>query len=162
MSTLASIVGSSADAAEHIAKEGISSILGYCVNMSANDKYAAELIEQALKAVEVAARSGKASPENLTATMTLIDMYKTRKTIGDRGSAVMAAMMGPEQLKKCLDTLSSSRDGSDEKKTALTMLSSMSYIGSYAEAVVKVGSLPLLCDALQSVLSHICMRLTCV
>lgn len=157
IATLFAVVTASPDAAAYVAEEGIPDILEYCLKLRPSDKDAAALVEVALKVVKEAAASGKASSSNLEATMKLIDMYKAKKGVVDRGSAAIAAMMGPKQLKTCLATLSSAAEGSEERKAALGMLSSMSYIGSYAEAIVKVGSLPLLCNALESGFTRIGM-----
>lgn len=59
-------------------------------------------------------------------------------------------MIGPDELKKCLDGLSSAPSGSKERQDALILLSSMSYIGPYADAIVAAGGIPLLCDAIKS------------
>eukprot|EP00923_Selenidium_pygospionis_P019890 GHVN01034600.1.p1 GENE.GHVN01034600.1~~GHVN01034600.1.p1 ORF type:complete len:2578 (+),score=454.78 GHVN01034600.1:733-7734(+) len=61
----------------------------------------------------------------------------------------MAAMIGPDQLKQCLAALSQPV-GSEARDNALTMLSSLSYIPSYADAIVEAGGIPLLVGAVKS------------
>lgn len=154
MSTLSAVVMSYADAVSYVAERGIQRILDFCLQLNPVDKDAVLLVEYALKAIKECAATGKVGPENLTSTMKLVDLFDTKKNIVDRGSAAMASIMGPEQLKRCLAILSSASENSEDRSTALAMLTSMSYISSYAEAIVKAGSLPVLCDAVASELHH--------
>lgn len=73
---------------------------------------------------------------------------KSSPTILNAGANALGAMVGPQELKECLDSLKTSPEGSTERANALTMLGSMSYITSCADQIAQAGGIPLLIDVI--------------
>ncbi|KAH0484910.1 MAG: uncharacterized protein KVP18_004735 [Porospora cf. gigantea A] len=105
-------------------------------------------VEQALV---VARNVAKQHPSTrfLPVTMDIIDGFKSKKAIVEKGSETMACFLGPEELKNCLKNLEKAEDGTPEKKEAMTMLSSLSYVSHFADEIVRQGGIPLLCGAIK-------------
>lgn len=150
MGLLETVVSANPEAAIQIAQDGIPKILDFCLKTINVCKEPVPVVEHAFKTIRKAAISGKVSLENLASIMKLMDHFKDRKSVMDAGSAVLGKMISPAELKKCLEMLSSASDDSAQKNTALVALSSMSYISSYAEEVVKSGALHLICEVVWS------------
>eukprot|EP01053_Blabericola_migrator_P012968 Blabericola_migrator_1__12967@NODE_85_length_14814_cov_131_925612_g76_i0_p1_GENE_NODE_85_length_14814_cov_131_925612_g76_i0NODE_85_length_14814_cov_131_925612_g76_i0_p1_ORF_typecomplete_len2624_score585_46Arm_2/PF04826_13/13Arm_2/PF04826_13/13Arm_2/PF04826_13/0_17Arm_2/PF04826_13/0_13Arm_2/PF04826_13/20Arm_2/PF04826_13/2_4e02Arm_2/PF04826_13/1_1e03Arm_2/PF04826_13/1Arm_2/PF04826_13/5_6e05KAP/PF05804_12/9_8e02KAP/PF05804_12/0_005KAP/PF05804_12/34KAP/PF05804_12/35KAP/PF05804_12/3_4e02KAP/PF05804_1 len=93
------------------------------------------------------AAAEKARPGNLDSVITLMDRCKDKQVVQNAGSAALAKMVSPDELKRCLNTLKAAAPNSPERANALTTLASMSYISSCADQIVQTGGVPLLCEA---------------
>ncbi|OEH79639.1 hypothetical protein cyc_04251 [Cyclospora cayetanensis] len=98
---------------------------------------------------------GAALAPGLLAIFTKKVQYRSKKGAFAKGSAALAAMVGPEQLQQCLSTLKSSSPGSAEHDEALTTLGSMSYISSFTDEIVRAGGIPMLCELINSGLTQL-------
>lgn len=138
-----------------------------------NDQQVVEMIESGLGLMCQIAKGKKATIANMDGVIKTMDTFKGRKSVvsvsqhitlsvylvnkyseqyisfHQKGSQVLASMLGPDDLKSCLSALSSAAAGSKERQEALIKFSSMSYIEAYAEAVVASGGIPSLCDAIK-------------
>lgn len=133
---------------------GTSILLTYCLNQGDLSDAGVEMIEGAFDTVRHMAVNQCTDGSTLNQCIALMDKYRERKSAVAKGSAALAAMIGPEQLQKCLQTLKSASAGSPEYDDALVTLGSMSYISSFTDEIVKAGGIPLLIELINSGLSQ--------
>eukprot|EP01054_Gregarina_sp_Poly1_P008217 Gregarina_sp_Poly_1__8216@NODE_477_length_8073_cov_152_830877_g386_i0_p1_GENE_NODE_477_length_8073_cov_152_830877_g386_i0NODE_477_length_8073_cov_152_830877_g386_i0_p1_ORF_typecomplete_len2623_score466_04KAP/PF05804_12/4_4e02KAP/PF05804_12/1_9KAP/PF05804_12/0_0024KAP/PF05804_12/17KAP/PF05804_12/3_3e02KAP/PF05804_12/5_2e02KAP/PF05804_12/0_00038KAP/PF05804_12/0_014Arm_2/PF04826_13/0_05Arm_2/PF04826_13/2_5Arm_2/PF04826_13/77Arm_2/PF04826_13/2e03Arm_2/PF04826_13/5Arm_2/PF04826_13/7_6e02Arm_2/PF04826 len=108
----------------------------------------AAAVTYGLQIAKFVAQAGKSKSQHLDLVISLMDRYKDKAVVQNAGSAALAIMVGPDELKKCLDTLKNAPPESAERAGALTTLSSMSYISTCADQIVQAGGIPLLCEAI--------------
>ncbi|PFH34228.1 putative anonymous antigen-1 [Besnoitia besnoiti] len=129
---------------------GTSVLLTYCLNQGDQSDAGVEMVEGAFDTVRFMAVNQCTDSSTLTQCIELMDKYRSKKSASAKGSAALAAMIGPEQLQKCLQTLKSAESGSPEYDDALVTLGSMSYISSFTDEIVKAGGVPLLVELINS------------
>eukprot|EP00923_Selenidium_pygospionis_P001038 GHVN01001571.1.p1 GENE.GHVN01001571.1~~GHVN01001571.1.p1 ORF type:complete len:2595 (+),score=325.02 GHVN01001571.1:17885-25669(+) len=124
-------------------------ILSYISANGTMDQAGVMMAESGMKCVAALADGGVSQQGDLDICISVMEMYKGKRNVTNEVSAAMAAMIGPDQLKQCLVALSQPV-GSEARDSALTMLSSLSYIPSYADEIVQAGGVPLLVAAVKS------------
>lgn len=129
---------------------GTGVLLGFCLAQGDLSDAGVEMVEGAFDTVRLMAVNQCVDATTLTQCIELMDKYHGRKSAVVKGSSALAAMMGPEQLHKCLQTLKSAPAGSAEYDEALVTLGSMSYISSFTDEIVRAGGVPLLVELINS------------
>nr|CEL69917.1 TPA: anonymous antigen-1, putative [Neospora caninum Liverpool] len=129
---------------------GTSVLLTYCLDQGDLSDAGVEMVEGAFDTVRHMAVNQCTDATTLPQCITLMDKYRGRKSASAKGSSALAAMVGPEQLQKCLNTLKSAEAGTPEYDEALVTLGSMSYISSFTDEIVRAGGVPLLIELINS------------
>lgn len=91
----------------------------------------------------------KPTATHLNVVVSVLDANKDSEALQTAGSALLAAMISSDSLKKCLETLKTAPQSAPERVDSLKMLSSMSYISSYAGQIVAAGGLACLIETLE-------------
>ncbi|KAL8436218.1 hypothetical protein Efla_003748 [Eimeria flavescens] len=152
---LAVATNSAEGAAGAGAAGGVGPVLDFCLANGDMSEAAAQCVESAFDACKHMAEQGQIQGSVLEQCIAVMDKYRSKKGALAKGSAALAAMVGPEQLQTCLSTLKRSSPGSPEHDDALTTLGSMSYISSFTDEIVRAGGIPLLCELINSGLTQI-------
>ncbi|KFH17871.1 putative anonymous antigen-1 [Toxoplasma gondii MAS] len=129
---------------------GTSVLLTYCLDQGDLSDAGVEMVEGAFDTVRYMAGYQCTDATTLPQCIALMDKYRGRKSASAKGSSALAAMIGPEQLQKCLNTLKTAEAGSAEYDEALVTLGSMSYISSFTDEIVRAGGVPLLIELINS------------
>lgn len=127
--------------------EAIDKVLNAIAKRDSSQSENITAIACALNVIKNVAAVGKSKPSHLDGVIAIMDASADQPTIHTAGSAALGVMVGPDVLKQCLSVLKTADAGSPERAAALTTLSSMSYISSCADQIVKAGGVPMLCDA---------------
>lgn len=150
------IVSSSANGAAAINEtKGLINALDYCLKYGELDQDSVQMIESSFDSCKNLAQRGFTDNNILNKCIELMDKYKSKKSASTKGSAALALMVGPEQLRSCLKILKNDAPGTPQHDEALTMLSSMSYISSYADEIVKAGAIPTLISLINNGVSQL-------
>lgn len=105
-------------------------------------------VETGFHLIQILARASVLTAGQMNSVIKIMDSYKNKKTISDKGSAILVSRLGPNELNKCLKLIAEAPKDSADYQEALVMLASLSYISAYAEAVAKSGGIPTLCNAI--------------
>lgn len=131
-------------------------VVGYLIGLSAKQEPDhVQAAESAMEMLKMMADHGSTGDTTLNETIALMEAFKAKKSVASKGSAALSAMIGPEQLHGCLNTLKSAAPDSPEREKALTTLGCMSYISSYTDDIVEGGGVPLLIDLVNSGVSQL-------
>lgn len=130
--------------------DAVTKILNVLTRITPSVADAAQAAESGLLVIQKVVHAAKPPSSITDGVIKTLDLFKGKKSVVDRGSAILAAMVSPEELRRCLDALATASHGSRERQDALTTLISMSYIASYADAIVQAGGIQLLCSATQA------------
>lgn len=152
---LAVVAQTSAGAASIQSGGGVVGLLQYCLENGDMSDSAVQCVESAFDCCRLMASGGFSDSAVLAACIALMDKYRAKKGALSKGSAAMAAMVGPEQLHHCLTTLKGSSPGTPEHDEALMTLGSMSYIASFTDEIVRSGGIPMLCELINSGLTQL-------
>lgn len=140
-----------------LAQEGTALLL---VNFAAScaavgDPQSTDAAYHALIAAGCIAKAGGGDTACVTQTKDLVERFKGTKKIVDAGSEALAGMLTLDQLSTALDALNTAAVGSPERTSALEILSAMSYVQAFAEAIVESGCVALLVQAVNSTLDDL-------
>lgn len=90
---------------------------------------------------------------SLEYAINLMEKFRSNRNVLERGNDAVKLLIGPERLEHCLTTLQKGESGSNEYKTAIITLKSLSYITDAASEIAKGGGAVLLLDLVSNVLN---------
>ena len=134
---------------------GMAPVLQFCLANGDMSETSVQCVESVFEACKHMAEQGHTQGSVLEQCIAVMDKYRSKKGAFAKGSAALAAMVGPEQLQQCLSALKSSAPGTPEHDEALTTLGSMSYISAFTDEIVRAGGIPMLCELINSGLTQI-------
>eukprot|EP00915_Cephaloidophora_sp_WS-2016_P000092 GHVH01000169.1.p1 GENE.GHVH01000169.1~~GHVH01000169.1.p1 ORF type:complete len:2681 (+),score=460.81 GHVH01000169.1:104-8146(+) len=134
--------------ASSLTSEGL---VEYCINVGKVNAVvkpeALETISNALALLEKCVNKNT-SADVMEKVIIVLESYKSTKSIQDGGSSCLAAMIGKDKVRTCIQAIKAP-EGSAEKDNALVLLSSLSYISTYAGVLAKNKGIPMLCGAIR-------------
>ncbi|KAH7649306.1 putative Armadillo/beta-catenin-like repeat protein [Cryptosporidium bovis] len=128
--------------------------LSFAHNWTKTDNESAILIENCLEIVKLCASNGDAPEDALKALVHIIDLYRNRRGVAEKGGACLEMFMNPQKLMECLVVIKSPTSDISQKDDALTMLSAMAYVSSFADEIVRQGGISLVVEALNQGVSE--------
>ncbi|KAJ1606864.1 ARM repeat-containing protein, partial [Cryptosporidium canis] len=131
-----------------------SKTLIFAHNWTKSDNESAVLIENCLEIVRLCASYGDVPEDALKAVVHIIDLYRSRRGITKKGGACLELLMNPQKLMECLVIIKSPNSDITQKDNALTMLSAMAYVSSFADEIVRQGGISMVVEALNQGVSE--------
>lgn len=108
------------------------------------------VVERVFDTIKNMASNGYIDPSLIEKCVVILDKFSSYPKVVTKGSEAMKYAVGPEQLQNCLKVLKTTTQGSKEQDAALELLSSLSYISSITDEVVKSGGIPVLIELINS------------
>lgn len=127
-----------------------SKLLEHCIAFQTINDDVASIVEMVFETIKNMASNGYVNPNLIEQCVLILDKFSSYSKVVAKGSEAMKYAVGPEQLQSCLKVLKSADPKSEEHEKALELLSSLSYVSSITDEVVKAGGIPVLIELINS------------
>ncbi|EEA08286.1 uncharacterized protein CMU_020300 [Cryptosporidium muris RN66] len=152
---LLTVVANTGNGATALANAGIGTkSLKFAQNWTKTDNNSIILIENCLEIVKLCASCGDIPPDALKSVVHIVDQYRNHRSITEKGGSCLEIFMNSQKLMECLVIIRSPTSDITQRDDALTMLSAMAYVSSFADEITRQGGISMVVEALKQGISE--------